>query len=749
MNRLFVAGLCALLAACSAHTDVQQHFEAGQRLLREGRPAEAVTAFQAALATNDRWPQARYLLAEAYEANGDVEHAHRAYIRAADLLPDDAAAQLKAAGYLQRARQYEDAKTRVSRVLAAAPANVEARIALGNALAGLRDFEGAVKELNEAIRLDPKRSDAYVSIGRLKVTQGQRDAARTAFEQAVTSDDRSVAARHALADFQWAEGEQKAAEATLTQALAIDPNDLITNRALATFYLDTRQTAKAESYLQTLATLSQTPQSQLGLADFYVEHQRPDEARVVLESLQQQGAFAVSARTRLAEIEYGAGRRDVAHQMIDALLTEQPNAAEAQLAAARWFLDEGRPEDALERAKVAIAVENRLAAAYYVRGVAEARTRRAADAIVSFTEVLRLNPDAVDAQIQLSTLHLTEQEIGSAVLLADQAVANAPANADARYVQLRAWIAAGDLARAAAGLDQVSRRFPETVTVHELRGALLSRQGRSQDAKRAYDRALSMEPSSRAALLGLARLARTPADAREIHARVEKRPGGIAADRELVLAQARLSWLAGDRVRAERELRQSIALDPSDVVNFGLLARLYREEHRLDAARGEFDAIAAKAPSDIAARTMAAVLTHALGQVPDAQQRYEEVLRANPRISVAANNLAGIFADAGERLDEAQHLAEGAVRTLPDNADVRDTLGWVYYRREQYGKAVNVLERTVRMAPGKADSHYHLGLAYSRVGEPEKARTAFKTAVQLQPQMKEAAEALRSFSDAR
>ena len=146
--------------------------------------------------------------------------------------------------------------------------------------------------------------------------------------------------------------------------------------------------------------------------------------------------------------------------MIDVLLTEQPNAAEAQLAVARWLLDEGKPEEALERAKVAIAADPRLPAGYYVRGVAEARTRRTSEAIASFTEVLRLNPDAVDAQMQLSTLHLTQQELGSAVLLADQAVATAPANADARYVQLRAWIAAGDLARAAAGLNEVSRAVP-------------------------------------------------------------------------------------------------------------------------------------------------------------------------------------------------------------------------------------------------------------------------------------------------
>ena len=322
------------------------------------------------MATDDLWPEARYLLAEAYEASGNLRARPSRVYSGRRSAPDDPAAQLEGGRLPAAAPTLRGREARAARVVAAAPANVDARIALGNALAGLRDFDGALKELNEAVRLEPKRSEAYVSLGRLKVTQGQRDAAKVAFEQAVRSDDRSVPARHALADFQWAQGDQKTAEATLTQALAIDPNDLTTNRALATFYLETKQTAKAEPYLRTLATLSKTPQAQLGLADFYIAHERPDEARVVLDSLQQQGAVAVSARTRLAEIEYRAGRRDAAHQMIEALLTEQPNAAEAQLAAARWSLDEGRPDDALERAKVAIAVNNRLAAAYYIRGVA-------------------------------------------------------------------------------------------------------------------------------------------------------------------------------------------------------------------------------------------------------------------------------------------------------------------------------------------------------------------------------------------
>ena len=78
MKTPLVACICALSVACAAQVSKEQHFESGERLLREGRAAEAVVAFQNAIAADKLWPQAHYQLAEALAAANDRPTFHPA-----------------------------------------------------------------------------------------------------------------------------------------------------------------------------------------------------------------------------------------------------------------------------------------------------------------------------------------------------------------------------------------------------------------------------------------------------------------------------------------------------------------------------------------------------------------------------------------------------------------------------------------------------------------------------------------------
>ena len=365
----------------------QQHFADGERLLAEGEAAKAVVEFQNAVKIDDLWGEARLKLADAYVAIGENEQAFREYLRAADLLPDNAAVQLKAVSFLLMAGQFEDARTRVKRVLVTDPANLDAHIALGNALSGLRDLDGAIAQLTEAMRLDPSRSQAHASMGLVRVAQGDLDAARASFERAVATDEQSVTARLALANFQWSRGDMPAVEQSLMRALKIDQANELTNRALATFYMETGRAPLAEPYLKVLSEAARTPDARLALADYYAAYDRRDDARAVLEPLARGSRVGAAAETRLAELQDPDGHREAAHKMVDDLLERNPNMALAQLLKSQWLITEGKPEEALERAKLALAASPQWLVALYTRGVAEARTRRITDAITTFSEV--------------------------------------------------------------------------------------------------------------------------------------------------------------------------------------------------------------------------------------------------------------------------------------------------------------------------------------------------------------------------
>ena len=173
---------------------------AATSIFEQKKYAEAIVEYRNAVRVDPRFGEARQKLADAYGFAGNAQAAFAEQIRAADLLPDNLDAQLKASAYLLLARQFEDAKTRVQRVLARDPRNTQGLLILGNALAGLRDLDGAIAQIEQAISIDPSNAGSYASLAGLKLADGERDQARAAYEKAVEVDPKSVPARLALAN---------------------------------------------------------------------------------------------------------------------------------------------------------------------------------------------------------------------------------------------------------------------------------------------------------------------------------------------------------------------------------------------------------------------------------------------------------------------------------------------------------------------------------------------------------------------
>jgi tetratricopeptide (TPR) repeat protein len=117
-----------------------------------GRHAEAIVEYRNALQQDGKFADARRKLAEAYERTNQPDRAFAEFVRAADLLPDDVDVQVTAGRYLLLARQFDDARTRVERVLEKHPGHVGAPVLLGNVRPAGVDLDGAVAELEEAIQ---------------------------------------------------------------------------------------------------------------------------------------------------------------------------------------------------------------------------------------------------------------------------------------------------------------------------------------------------------------------------------------------------------------------------------------------------------------------------------------------------------------------------------------------------------------------------------------------------------------------
>jgi tetratricopeptide (TPR) repeat protein len=167
------------LFATGCSKSAADYVTSGDEYAKQGKTREALIEYRNAVQKEAANGPARLKLAETHEKLGEIPQAFREYVRAADLLPKDAALQVKAGMLLMIAGRNEDAKVRAERALAVDPRNVEAQLLLGNASAGLKDLDGALEQIEEAIALAPESDRGYASLGMVQLAKGNAPVAPT------------------------------------------------------------------------------------------------------------------------------------------------------------------------------------------------------------------------------------------------------------------------------------------------------------------------------------------------------------------------------------------------------------------------------------------------------------------------------------------------------------------------------------------------------------------------------------------
>ena len=744
---IVVLALTVLSTACSNNEEKKRSYrEKGDAAFASKQYSEAALEYRNLLKLDPLAGDARAKLAETYEKSGDGGNAGREYVRAADLLPNDAAIQLKAATYLLAWRQFEDARTRAARAVQIDPRNAEAHIMLGNAIAGMKDYAGALKEIEDAISLSPGASDAYTNKASLLAAQGRQADALANFQKAVEIDPKSVSAQLALASYYWNTGSTQEAEAAIGRAIGIDPGNAQANRAMALLYLSTGRQAGAEPYVKAMVKAAGTPEADLDLADYYLRIGRVADAKPILARLLDNQKTATAAGVRLAQMEYQDNDHAGAYKRIEAVIAAAPADVDAHVTRARFLINDKRMRDAFTEADTAAKVAPKSAIAHFVLGQVQAALGMNVEAKASFNEVISLNPRAGMAQSALSALNLGTGSTESAVQLARDAMTNQPNALQPRLLLVRGLLSRGEVDRASTELSFLTARLPQHPTVRALHGLLLLVKNDSAGARRDFEFALEHDPANLDALRGISSLdaqsGQLPRARDRVSAQLAKHPD----DAGLLLISGRLDLQASDFPDGEAKLRRVIELAPGSMQAYSLLGSLYVKEKKLDEARRQFEVAATKQARPVAAHTIVGMIYEMQQNRAEAIKAYQRALDLDPSTPVAANNLAFLLAQGGENLDQALALAKAASARLPDEPAVRDTVGWVYYKKDMPLLAVPEFEKCVKQAPKNPTFQYHLGMAYARTGDAARARQALESALQINPNFDGATDARQALT---
>ena len=107
----------------------------------------------------------------------------------------------------------------------------------------------------------------------------------------------------------------------------------------------------------------------------------------------------------------------------------------------------------------------------------------------------------------------------------------------------------------------------------------------------------------------------------------------------------------------------------------------------------------------------------------------------------ALNNLACVMAEKLNQVDEALQYADRAEELSPHSGMVKDTVGWVLYRKGLYPEAVERLKQAVALEPTPI-RQMHLAMGYHRVGEVQRGKELLRSVLKSTSGMPEAREAV-------
>lgn len=108
----------------------------------------------------------------------------------------------------------------------------------------------------------------------------------------------------------------------------------------------------------------------------------------------------------------------------------------------------------------------------------------------------------------------------------------------------------------------------------------------------------------------------------------------------------------------------------------------------------------------------------------------QKAIELNPHNAAALNYLGYTYADMGVELDRAERLIIRALALAPNDGFYIDSLGWVYYRKGDFQRAVQQLEKAVHLVVDDPVIIEHLGDAYVKDGKTAKGMRSYRDALE-------------------
>jgi tetratricopeptide (TPR) repeat protein len=746
-----------------------QYAAKAHQYMAEGNLPKARVALRNVLKIDPKDAEAYFLFAQIEEKEKNWRSAFGNYLKTVELNPVHRGALIKLGKFYLEARQADRVREVADKLMAAHPDDPAGETLQAAVLAMTGHVPEATAKAEATSAGHPTDPDASILLATLYRAKERWAEAETVLRRAIEAHPEHVELLANLGDLLFRGGNAAEAEKIFQRIVTVEPTRYDHRLKLAAFYVQTKAVDKSEAVLREAIALDPENEDRwLGLAEVAATYQSLQKGEAALLEARRELPRSMKIRFALGQL-YEAGRQpDKARRIYEEIVGEEkkrPAGLDAQVKLAALDLADGKEQEAERRVQEVLKENPSASDALVLQGRMALAHRDSATAVQAFRSVLRDQPDAADVKVLLSQAYRLQGETALARETLEQVIKADGRHLEARRALLSLELAEGHSAEARRQIEDLLAVVPKDLgtlgvlldlqiagrewgeaeqTLARLReggadsfstdvaeGSLAQARQQWDKARAAFERAFASRPDEPTPLFGLVRIElaqkrpdRAEARLRDVLAGSPRHPYAHGMLGEVLLVR-------GEREQAEREFRDATQAKPDwltpwiDWTNLKLL-----QKKPQDAIAVLREGLTAN-PGGQELRMMLASLLNETGQTDQAIKEYDELLRDNPRMAVAANNLASLLVDRkGDpaSLDRALALTRNFEKTTP-NPFFLDTLGWVYLKLGQSDEAV----RVIRLAAAKAPEHplinYHLGLAYYKTGDRREAKVYLEKAV--------------------
>lgn len=329
-----------------------------------------------------------------------------------------------------------------------------------------------------------------------------------------------------------------------------------------------------------------------------------------------------------------------------------------------------------------------------------------------------------------------------AAALLDGFLARNPSSLDVRLTYARLLVADGKYDAARKQFAQaLAQNDTQLDALYALGVLSIDRPALRADARRYFERYIKLLAQAPAeepardptpAYLNLARLAEEERRFDEALTWLDRIEGG----EQYLTARQRKALVLG-KMKRVNEGRKLLAETPveSDAERQQLLlteGQLLRDAGRHKEALGLLEGALAKSPDDTALLYDAALAAEKLNRTQLMETYLRRAIKLKPDEPHGYNALGYSLADRNLRLQEAYELIAQALKLAPEDAYIKDSMGWVYFRMGKLDEARSYLERAWNSRP-HAEVGAHLGEVLWMLGERDAARAIWRESRDIEP----------------